>query len=319
MLDTEIYWDVYLHYNMRFTFLLSGLMAASTIAAPTNTAKRDDIDADILQYALTLEHLENAFYKKALSTWSVDDFTNANFSADFYSQLKYIAHDEEAHVQYLEAGLKAAGAKPVEACTYAFPMQSAEDFVALAAIIEGVGVSAYLGASPMVTSKQYLTAAASILVTEALHQSAARNAAGEIPMANPFGTPMDLNAVYSIASGFIVDCPSSNANLPVMAYKGLNVTQGMPVAANSTVTFMANGDVPSSFYVTFVSGLDVLPITGDMENGMIKVEVPGEVSGQSYAFITSDNSGNLTNSNILFGPAIPEVTPSSPTFDLTIM
>lgn len=304
---------------MRLTFLLSGLMAASTIAAPANIAKRDDIDADILQYALTLEHLENAFYKKTLSTWSVDDFTKANFSSDFYSQLKYIAHDEEAHVQYLEAGLKAVGAKPVETCTYTFPMQSAEDFVALAATIEGVGVSAYLGASPMMTSKQYLTAAASILATEALHQSAARNAVGEVPMANPFGTPMGLNAVYSIASGFIAECPSSNAKLPVMAYKGLNVTQGMPVAANSTVTFMADGDVPSSFCVTFVSGLDVLPMTADIENEMIKVDVPGEVSGQSYAFITSDNSGNLTDSNILFGPAVLEITPSSPTFDLTIM
>lgn len=298
---------------------MSGLLAASTFAAPVEIAKRDDIDAGILQYALTLEHLENAFYKKALSTWSVDDFTNANFSSDFYSQLKYIAHDEEAHVQYLEAGLKAAGATPVEACTYTFPMQSAEDFVSLAATIEGVGVSAYLGASPMVTSKQYLTAAASILATEALHQSAARNAIGEVPMSNPFGTPMALNAIYSIASGFIADCPSSNAELPVMAYKGLNVTQGMPVAANSTVTFMADGDVPSSFYVTFVSGLDVLPMTGDMESGMIKVDIPWEVSGQSYAFITSDNSRNLTDSNILFGPAILEVTPSSPTFNLTIM
>ncbi|CUM53045.1 uncharacterized protein AC631_05702 [Debaryomyces fabryi] len=304
---------------MKLTYLMSGLMAASTIAAPVDIAKRDDIDADILQYALTLEHLENAFYKKALSTWSVDDFTNANFSSDFYSQLKYIAHDEEAHVQYLEAGLKAAGATPVEACTYKFPMQSAEDFVSLAATIEGVGVSAYLGASPMVMSKQYLTAAASILVTEALHQSAARNAIGEVPMVNPLGTPMGLNAVYSIASEFIAECPSSNAKLPVTAYKGLNVTQGMPLAANSTVTFVADGDVPSSFYVTFVSGLDVLPVTGDMESGMIKVNVPEEISGQSYAFITSDNSSNLIDSNILFGPAILEVTPLSPTFNLTIM
>lgn len=304
---------------MKFTYLIGGLLATSAVAAPTNLAKRDDIDADILQYALTLEHLENAFYKKALSTWSVDDFTKANFTADFYSQLKYIAHDEEAHVEYLKAGLKAAGAKPVEACTYMFSMKSVEDFVALAATIEGVGVSAYAGASPMVTSKQYLTAAASILATEALHQSAARNAVGELPMANPFGTPMGLNAIYSIASAFITGCPSSNAKLPVMAYKGLNVTQGMPVSVNSTVTFQAEGGVPSDFYVTFVSGLDVLPVKGDKSNDMLQVSIPGKVSGQSYAFVTSDNSGNLTDSNILFGPAILEVTASSPTFDLSIM
>ncbi|ODQ63387.1 hypothetical protein NADFUDRAFT_84512 [Nadsonia fulvescens var. elongata DSM 6958] len=304
---------------MKLTYLTGALLATSAIAAPASLVKRDNIDADILQFALTLEHLENAFYKKALSTWSVDDFTNAGFSADFYSQLKYIAHDEEAHVLYLEAGLKAAGASPVEACEYKFPMQSAQDFVALAATIEGVGVSAYLGAAPLITSKSYLTAAASILVTEALHQSAARNAVGNVPMANALATPMGINAVYSIASSFIGECPSSNAALPVKAYSGLTVTRAMPVSVNTNITFKVDGDIPSKFYVTFVSGLDVLPVEGSMSDGVIEASIPEAVSGQSYAFITSDNSGNLTDSSILFGPAIIEVTPSSPTFDISIL
>lgn len=33
-------------------------------------------------------------------------FTAASFSASFYDQVKYIAHDEEGHVRYLEAGLR---------------------------------------------------------------------------------------------------------------------------------------------------------------------------------------------------------------------
>jgi hypothetical protein len=112
----------------------------------------------------------------------LETFTAAGFSASFYNQLKYIAHDEEGHVLYLEAGLTAAGAKPVAACTYSFPMTTPKQFVALASVIEGLGVSAYLGAAADITSKAYLTAAGSILVTEALHQSAARAAIGEIPM-----------------------------------------------------------------------------------------------------------------------------------------
>ncbi|SCU79702.1 LANO_0A07228g1_1 [Lachancea nothofagi CBS 11611] len=306
---------------MRFTHAASVFFATSALAVPVALQKRAALgDADILQFALTLEHLENAFYKQALSTWSVDEFVKANFTEDFYSQLKYIAHDEEAHVLYLEAGLKAAGATPVAACSYKFPMTDPQEFVALAATIEGVGVSAYLGAAPLVTSKSYLTAAASILVTEALHQSAARNAIGEVPMANPFGTPMGVNAVYSIASQFITSCPDSNAALPVKAYPGLNVTQGMPLAVNTSISFSVDGQLPSAqSYITFVSGLDVLPVQGMVSNGMISAEVPSQVSGQSYAFVTSDNSGNLTDTSILFGPAILEVTPSSPTFDLSIM
>ncbi|SCU87721.1 LAME_0D11210g1_1 [Lachancea meyersii CBS 8951] len=298
---------------------LASLLLASTVSAAPALQKRDDIDPDILQFALTLEHLENAFYKQAVSTWSEDDFIKANFTADFYSQLKYITHDEETHVVFLEKALQAAGVTPVAACTYKFPNTNPQEFVALAATVEGVGASAYLGAAPLVTSKTYLTAAASILVTEAIHQSALRNAAGEVPMANPFGTPLGINAVYSIASAFIESCPSSNAPLPVKAYPGLTVTQGMPVAENISVSFSVAGQLPSSqSYVTFVSGLDILPVEGTVSDNMISAQIPAQARGQTYAFVTCDNSGNLTDSSILFGPAILQVTPPSPTFDLSI-
>jgi hypothetical protein len=86
---------------------------------PSNSANTSNLSADILQYALTLEHLENAFYKATLSKFPLANFTAAGFSASFYDQLKYITHDEESHVLALQAGLTAAGAKPVAACTYA--------------------------------------------------------------------------------------------------------------------------------------------------------------------------------------------------------
>jgi hypothetical protein len=233
--------------------------------------------------------------------WSVDEFTAAGFTSMFYDELKYIAHDEEGHVLYLEAGLTAAGATPVEACTYSFPMTTPEEFVALASVIEGVGVSAYLGAASDITSKAYLTAAGAILVTEALHQSAARGAVGEIPMANVVGTPMGLNAVYTIASGFIVSCPSTNMALPVMAYPTLTLVSGEPTAPNATIDLTPKTMPSGTVYATFVSGLDILPVSTTMMNGMVQAVVPVGVSGQSYVFLTSDNSGNLTDSSILAG------------------
>lgn len=294
--------------KMKISTLYAPFLAATALATPATLTKRENVDGDILQYALTLEHLEDAFYKEALSKWSVNDFTKAGFTSAFYNQLRYISYDEATHVMYLENGLKAAGLKPVEACEYNFTMSSVKDFVSLAATIEGVGVSAYIGASPLVTSKDYLTAAASILATEAIHQSAARNAVGEIPMANPFGTPMGLNAIYTIASGFIKKCPSSNAALPVKAYKGLTVSNNMPLSTGENVSYTVEGDLPSECYVTYISGLDVLPVKASMSDGMIMSTIPKEASGQSYAFITSDMSGNLTDSSILFGPAILEVS-----------
>lgn len=304
---------------MRFSTLSTVALAiAGASAAPTVKRQSTNIDADILQFALTLEHLENVFYKDALSRWSQEEFIAAGFSAQFYSDLKYVAHDEEGHVDYLIAGLKAAGASPVVACTYQFPMTDPKSFIKLASVIEGVGVSAYLGAAPLVTSKAYLTAAGAILVTEALHQSLQRSAVGEVPAANVFAAPLGLNAVYSIASAFIVSCPSTNAKLPVMAYPSLTLVSGQPTAPGALIDLQPKTIPTGTYYATFVSGLQIIPVAPQSAaNGMIMVPVPMMISGQSYVFLTKDNSGNLTDSNIIAGPAIIEVTPDSPTFNVT--
>ncbi len=253
-----------------------------------------------------LEHLENAFYKKALSEWDQKAFTDAGFSEKFYDDLKYVAHDQEGHVTYLEAGLTAAGASPVAACEYAFPMTDPKSFVALSSVIEGVGVSAYLGAAPLVTSKAYLTAAGAILVTEALHQSQQRGAIGETPAANVFGTPLGFNAVYSIASAFITSCPSTNMALPVMAYPALTLSSGLPTAPGALVNLVPKDAPTGDFFATFVSGLNIAAVApSSVEGGMIMAEVPTMVSGQSYVFLTHDNSGNLTDSNIIAGKHHP--------------
>lgn len=58
-----------------------------------------------------------------------------------------IAADEATHVDFLQKGLIAAGAVPVEPCTYSFPLDTVESSVATASVLEGVGVTAYLGMS----------------------------------------------------------------------------------------------------------------------------------------------------------------------------
>lgn len=158
-------------------------------------------------------------------------------------------------------------------------------------------------------------------MTEALHQAAQRNAVGEIPMANPFGTPMGLNAVFTIASAFITGCPSTNAPLPVKTYPTLTLLSGLPTAPGAIVDVSPASPPTGSVFGTFVSGLNIVPVeVSSTSGGQLSFEVPQNLEGgQSYIFLTSDNSGNLTDSTIIAGPAILELTPGSPTFNLTIM
>lgn len=143
-------------------------------------------------------------------------------------------------------------------------------------------------------------------------------------MANVFGTPMGANAVYSIASTFIDSCPENNTALPFKAYPALDFYSGLPTASSAdpdaeidvTMGFAPEGPV----YGTFVSGLDIVAVEpSHMDGDQIFFSVPENIGGgQSYVFLTNDNSGNLNDATILAGPAILEITPNAPTFDLSI-
>jgi len=295
------------------------LLTSTTLAHPVEKRQAAVTDLDILQYALTLEHLENVFYKGAVSMMSEQDFTNAGFSAAYYQNLLFIVHDEEQHVELLSSSIEYTGATPVAACTYDFPYTDAKSFVTLASVLEGVGVSAYLGGAGLITSKTYLGVAGSILVTESIHNSVQRFNLGEIAPANPYGTPLGLNPVYTLAAAFIKSCPSGNPPLPVKAFPTLTATQGIPAAEGIPFTFTANGSLPATFFVTFCSGLDTTSVPATLAGDMISAVIPATAMGQSYAFITNAEvaaNKTLMDSMILYGPAIVEVTPPSPTFDV---
>lgn len=73
-------------------------------AAPLE--KRTEItDADILNYALTLEHLEDTFYREGLVQFSEEDFSAAGYDSTFYTNLKKVGQDEADHVSFLSTAL----------------------------------------------------------------------------------------------------------------------------------------------------------------------------------------------------------------------
>ena len=78
---------------------------------------------------MTLEHLEATFYAQALSNFSSADFTNAGYDASIRTAISQIANDEASHVSFLTSALQAAGATPVQACSYKFPYADVKSFL----------------------------------------------------------------------------------------------------------------------------------------------------------------------------------------------
>ncbi|ETI29518.1 hypothetical protein G647_01971 [Cladophialophora carrionii CBS 160.54] len=237
---------------------LSTLFAGLTLAHPVDLAKRtgrfSEVDITILQFALTLEHLENTFYREAFATFQLQDFLNVGFDEEFFLNLQFIAADESAHVDFLIAAIQSAGVAPVQPCQYKFPVTDVASFVTVSAILESIGTSAYLGAAPFISSREILTVAASIMATEGLHTSLQRSSLGAIGAANPFQTSLDANSVFTLASQFIVSCPASNPPLPFTAFPGLTVN-AQPCFNEVGIASSGGFSTQSIDYATIVSAV----------------------------------------------------------------
>lgn len=157
-------------------------------------------DIEVLNYALTLEHLEAAFYQLAAEyEFGPDAFGNS--IDDFVAEIG--AH-ETAHVETLTQVITDLGGEPVAASEYDFGVTDAQTFLATAAILEGVGVSAYDGAGQFIEDAGLLTAAGSIVAVEARHASYLNLITGESPFPAAFETPLTPDEVLELATPFIV-------------------------------------------------------------------------------------------------------------------
>lgn len=168
--------------------------------------RRNDIA--ILNYALTLEHLEYAFYRDGVGDdgeFDEDDF-NAfdDRDPDLYDRLRDIEMHEGDHVDALIATIQSLGGDPVEEACYDFGYNNVNQFLAVAQALENTGVSAYDGAIAGIKDPDLQTTGATIATVEARHASYLNFINGTSPFPDSFDEPLTMDEVLAIAGPFIV-------------------------------------------------------------------------------------------------------------------
>ncbi len=185
-------------------------LAATPISLRANaqqtagTAGRDVsvTDADIFKFALNLESLEAEYYLRGTSGRGMADAdAGSNPGAvtggrqvpwkndDLREFMEEVAANELAHVRFyrrtlgsqavprpaIDLGAFAAAAKAAGLGDNFDPFASEMNFFLGGMLMEDVGVTAYNGAAPLISNKQFLDAAAGILAVEAYHMGMARS------------------------------------------------------------------------------------------------------------------------------------------------
>ncbi|MGH2716668.1 MAG: ferritin-like domain-containing protein [Thermoleophilaceae bacterium] len=190
----------------RQSFILRGALASGAVygAGAVGPFVRRAIaqegggDVEILNFALTLEYLETAYYTQALKRVG-------GLSGDVKSLATEIRDNESEHVKALMTTIEDLGGTPVKAPGVDFgdAFASQKSFLELAQTLEDTGVSAYNGAAPAIESTDVLAAAGSIVQVEARHAAAIRTLNGAPISDGGFDKALEMQQVLDAVKPFV--------------------------------------------------------------------------------------------------------------------
>ena len=337
---------------------LAGMALTSMAAAQTTTTLTD---ADYLNFALNLEYLEANFYTLAVSGQTIDalgvgltgvgtqgtvttktggpaackvPFVNATVQ----NYAMEIAQEERNHVNFLRTALgSAAVAQPaidlynsfntlaaalgIKAITSFDPFADDASFLLGSYIFEDVGVTAYTGAAPLLTSPTatnpgYLTYAAGIQAVEAYHAGLIRTTLIALDQStNNIGTLMDqpagtlaavataISAVRATLDGSGSSTNTRGDDLGVTSTGDLVILNGSTPLPASSVT-NASTTVATTTTTTTSTGttttVNAAPPSGTTSGSLVTSRTPAQVLAIVYAggktgggFFPSKLNGNI--------------------------
>ena len=187
---------------------IAGGALGALLPATAWAAGLDKRDRAILNYALTLEYLQSAFYDEALK--------HGALTGDYKRYGAYVARHEATHVQTLRNTLGSAAVK-MPAFDFQGTTSDQAAFARTATTLEEAGVKAYQGQAPNISSPAVLKAAMSIHPVEARHTAWIRNIQGLPPAPQAFNPAAGMSATLATINdtGFVLTAGGAKAGKAV--------------------------------------------------------------------------------------------------------
>jgi hypothetical protein len=176
-------------------------LATTPIAKGISFAQSPAQDLEILNYALTLEHLEARAYRELIAggllTGQVLEFFRA-----------FGAH-ETTHVETLTETIRDLGGTPVqEQENYNWPtFNNQQEVLEYFHTIEELGAAAYLGQAPRIQNAELLTAAVSIHNVEGQHAAVLADLIGAQP-SPAFAAARTMEQVLQVVTPILTTVPA---------------------------------------------------------------------------------------------------------------
>jgi len=250
--------------------------------APSALAQDFADDIEILNYALTLEHLEYAFYRDGLAEIGNEGFAEETGDESVFDLLTAISDHEKAHVDALTQVISDLGGEPVAEATYDFGYDDAAGFLEVAMALENTGVAAYAGAAPSIMDDAILESALGIHSVEARHAAYLNGLNAMSPFPEAVDLPLTRDEVLEAAGGFIVGEGSSSTPEE-------GATQAGEAAAIGIDNFKFAPDTLEVAVGTEVTwtNMELSPHTVVADDGSFESENLGDGDTFSYTFDTA--------------------------------
>jgi hypothetical protein len=173
-------------------------LAAAAAMSRFASAQGDEGDIAILNYALTLEYLEEDFYGRGADSGLLQGRTRELVAA--------IRDHESEHIAALESTISDLGGSPVARPKFSYPkgvFKDEKSWFDAALEFSRLGVRAYHGQVQEIQSPDLLAAAASIAGVESRHAAIIADLAGRNPFPAPIEPSSSKSAVLKTVQPFV--------------------------------------------------------------------------------------------------------------------